>query len=178
MAPGVAQLELDEALRLLAAAAGAGDFGAVRGALAQAEAALKACELEARLCEEPGKREALRATSRAKRAALDELRRGTLLGRGGAAGAAEGGERARMAALTAKAQAQNDQLAQARRTLAETEQVAQGVTDDLGRQKETIAATQRKVDNVKGEMGYANQLLTSMKSWWQLSSIQDPKTEK
>ena len=175
----MAQLELDEALRLLASAARAGDSGAARGALAQAEAALKACELEARLCEEPGRREALRAAARAKRAALDELRRGALLGRGaGAGGAAEGGERARMTALTAKAQAQNDQLAQARRTLAETEQVAQGVTYDLGRQKETIAATQRKVDDVNADMGYANQLLTSMKSWWQLSSVQDPKTGK
>jgi hypothetical protein len=83
-----------------------------------------------------------------------------------------------MAALTAKAQAQTDQLAQARRTLAETEQVAQGVTYDLGRQKETIAATQRKVDSVNADMGYASQLLTSMKSWWQLSSIQDGKAGK
>jgi len=142
--------------------------------IADCETALKTAELEIRTSAANGdvNKQENRIWMRRMKTKLDEAKKATLL-RTSSNREVDSTTADRYKEQTLKMQRQKEKLEEARRTLRETEDVAGGIMYDLHSQRETIKSTSAKADQVNSDLSYGNQLLTSMKSWWTFSSIQD-----
>jgi vesicle transport through interaction with t-SNAREs protein 1 len=137
------------------------------GLLKQADSLIKQMEMEARdagdanlkaICKTYKK--SLQSLKRDYEAAAEKANRSDLMGGAGAGGL--GGDRGRMAQATDALGRQNETLENARRAMADTEDVALEITEELGRNREKIASARDKVGDVSGMTNQARRLVQSM----------------
>ena len=107
---------------------------------------------------------------KARTTKLDVMRKRVLKlrvgGANGAGGAKSAGQRQRMENVTNMLEEQDDQLGDATRTLAETEEIAASILDNLGSQTQQIRETHDKVKAVQADVSTAASITERMSKWW------------
>ena len=165
--------EIRDLLTYVEARLASGD-AALHGKLTEAKDVLKRLKLEGRMMQGGAEKQAVLAACKAHQASIDRLSRQLLLRGGGAggaggagagAGASSGSQRQRVTNQTDRLAGGNDALAQANRTVAETEQLAQGILEELGAQRATIGSAHDKVRDTNANMDEAGSILKRMQHW-------------